>query len=564
MEENTEMVGKSFVDHFYHLFDNDRASLSSLYQPTSMLTFEGQKIQGVEDISAKLRQLPFDQSRHQISTIDSQPCSSTGGIVIFVSGSLQLPGEEHLLRFSQIFLEKSASDIQDTIIKIARRNVSRRINNPREQAALIDCVELMELSVDRIKDSIEALKRKTTNSNEDAHTWLSGVLTNHVTCLDGIDGSGSVRTMISDLITRARKSLAVFVALSPHNNTKVTVNHPICHKFPSWVTGRDRMLLQAPPNAIKANVVVAKDGSGNYKTVKEAVAAAPDKSKSRYVIHVKKGTYKENVEVGKSKKNLMLVGDGMNSTIITGSLNVVDGATTFKSATLAAVGDGFIAQDIWFQNTAGPQKHQAVALRVGADQSVINRCRIDAYQDTLYAHSNRQFYRDCFITGTVDFIFGNAAVVLQNCKVVARKPMNGQNNMVTAQGRTDKNQNTGTSIQKCEIIASSHLEPFKGSIRTYLGRPWKEFSRTIFMQSYIGDHVDPSGWSIWSGDFALKTLYYGEYLNKGPGAGTSKRVKWEGYHVINDPEEAKKFTVAQLIEGGAWLKSSGVSYTEGL
>ncbi|KAK0579846.1 hypothetical protein LWI29_032400 [Acer saccharum] len=103
MEENTEMVGKSFVDHFYHLFDNDRASLSSLYQPTSMLTFEGHKIQGVEDISAKLRQLPFDQSRHQISTIDSQPCSSTGGIVIFVSGSLQLPGEEHLLRFSQMF-----------------------------------------------------------------------------------------------------------------------------------------------------------------------------------------------------------------------------------------------------------------------------------------------------------------------------------------------------------------------------------------------------------------------------------------------------------------------------
>ncbi|KAK1556987.1 hypothetical protein Q3G72_015678 [Acer saccharum] len=367
----------------------------------------------------------------------------------------------------QIFLEKSASDIQHTI-KIARHDVNRRINNRREQAALIDCVELMELSVDRIKDSIEALKRRTTNSNEDAHTWLSGVLTNHVTCLDGIDGSGSVRTMVSDLITRARKSLAIFVALSPYNNTKVNVSHPISHNFPSWVTGRDRMLLQAPPNAIKANVIVAKDGSGNYKTVKEAVAAAPDKSKSRYVIYVKKGIYKENVEVGKSKKNLMLVGDGMDSTIITGSLNVVDGATTFKSATLAAVGDGFIAQDIWFQNTAGPQKHQAVALRVGADQSVINRCRIDAYQDTLYAHSNRQFYRDCFITGTVDFIFGNAAVVLQNCKVVARKPMDGQNNMVTAQGRIDKNQNTGTSIQKCEIIASSDLKPVKGSIRTYL------------------------------------------------------------------------------------------------
>ncbi|CAH2056724.1 unnamed protein product [Thlaspi arvense] len=162
-----------------------------------------------------------------------------------------------------------------------------------------------------------------------------------------------------------------------------------------------------------------------------------------------------------------------------------------------AVGDGFIAQDIWFQNTAGPQKHQAVALRVGADQSVINRCRIDAYQDTLYAHSLRQFYRDCYITGTVDFIFGNAAVVFQNCRIVARKPMSGQNNMITAQGREDPNQNTATSIQNCNVIASSDLGPVKGSVKTFLGRPWKEYSRTVFMQSNLGDHIDPAGWSPW-------------------------------------------------------------------
>ncbi|OMO64890.1 Nuclear transport factor 2 [Corchorus olitorius] len=101
MEEQIDMVGKAFVDHYYHLFDNDRPSLSSLYQPSSMLTFEGQKIQGVDEIAAKLNQLPIDQCRHVISTIDSQPSSITGGIVVFVSGSLQLPGEEHLLRFSQ-------------------------------------------------------------------------------------------------------------------------------------------------------------------------------------------------------------------------------------------------------------------------------------------------------------------------------------------------------------------------------------------------------------------------------------------------------------------------------
>ncbi|XP_028124293.1 nuclear transport factor 2B [Camellia sinensis] len=102
MEEQVDLVGRSFVDHYYHLFDNDRSSLYSLYQPTSMFTFEGQLIQGVEDISNKLNQLPFDKCQHDISTIDSQP-SCTGGIMVFVSGSLRLSGEEHSLRFSQMF-----------------------------------------------------------------------------------------------------------------------------------------------------------------------------------------------------------------------------------------------------------------------------------------------------------------------------------------------------------------------------------------------------------------------------------------------------------------------------
>ncbi|MBA0720414.1 hypothetical protein Golax_008036 [Gossypium laxum] len=460
------------------------------------------------------------------------------------------------------FLERSASDMQNVINQA--RNFNDGINNRREQASSAACLELMELSRDRIMDSMVGVEKQDVNWHSNAQAWLSSVLTNHVTCLDGLQGS--VRTLmepgLSDLISRARTSLAILVSVSP---TKTEFDDdPLTGGFPSWLSSKDRKLLQALPNEIKADVVVAKDGSGNYKTLGEAVAAAPDKSKTRYIIHVKKGTYKENVEIGANKKNLMIVGDGMNSTIITGSLNVIDGSTTFKSATVAAVGDGFMAQDIWFQNTAGPQKHQAVAIRVGADQSVINRCKIDAYQDTLYAHSNRQFYRDSYVTGTVDFIFGNAAVVFQNCKLVARKPMNSQSNMVTAQGRLDPNQNTGTSIQNCNILASADLEPVKGSIKSYLGRPWKEYSRTVVMQSYIGDHIDPSGWSVWSGDFALKTLYYGEYMNRGPGADTSKRVKWRGFHVITSAEEAKKFTVAELIQGGSWLKSTGVTFKEWL
>jgi pectinesterase len=472
---------------------------------------------------------------------------------------LQVDGVDLL----QEFLEKSATAVQGVVETTS--NISRRINNPKDQSALADCLELMDLSMGRITDSIQALRKRTGRSHADAHLWLSSVLTNHVTCLDGLDGPARpmMEPGLNNLIARARNSLAMVVAISPPPPT-AEVLRPLNGRFPRWVTSGDRRLLMAPAKAIKPNVVVAKDGSGNYKTVSEAVASAPNKGKTRYVIYVKKGTYKQNVQIGSSKKNVMLVGDGMDYTIITGNLNVKDGSTTFKSATVAAVGDGFIAQDIWFQNTAGPKKHQAVALRVGADTSVINRCRIDAYQDTLYTHSNRQFYRDSYITGTVDFIFGNAAVVFQNCKIVARKPMSNQANMVTAQGRTDPNEPTGTSIQRCNVTASSDLKPVKGTIKSYLGRPWKEYSRTVYMQSYIGSHIDPTGWSIWSGDFALKTLYYGEYMNNGPGAGTGKRVKWPGYRVITNPAEARKFTVAELIRGGEWLKSTGVTYTEGL
>ncbi|KAK2999431.1 hypothetical protein RJ639_023384 [Escallonia herrerae] len=452
---------------------------------------------------------------------------------------------------TMVFLDKYTSHLRDAI-EMAN-GVSIRINNPKEQAALADCLELMDMSKDRVTDSVVALGYRTAHSRSDARAWLSSVLTNHVTCLDGLDGPARtiLEPSLENLISRARTSLAMVVAISPPN---AEVLRPLNGDFPSWVTPRDRKLLEAFPNDINANVVVAKDGSGNYKTIQEAVASAPNNGKSRYVIYVKKGTYKGNIEIGKAKKNVMITGDGMDSTIITGSLNVVDGSTTFKSATVGSV----LPKHSW------TQKHQAVALRVGADQSVINRCRIDAYQDTLYTHTLRQFYRDCHITGTVDYIFGNAAVVFQNCQLVARKPMSGQGNMVTAQGRTDPNQNTGLSIQSCNVIASSDLEPIKGSIKSYLGRPWKEYARTVVMQSYIGDHIDASGWSIWTGDFALKTLYYGEYSNRGPGAGTAKRVTWPGYHVITSAAEARKFTVAELIQGGAWLKSSGVTYTEGL
>ncbi|XLU62597.1 hypothetical protein S245_021806, partial [Arachis hypogaea] len=134
--------------------------------------------------------------------------------------------------------------------------------------------------------------------------------------------------------------------------------------------------------------------------------------------------------------------------------------------------------NITFQNTAGPSKHQAVALRSGADLSAFYMCSFEGYQGTLYAHSMRQFYSDCHIYGTVDFIFGNAAVVFQNCNIFPRLPMTSQFNSITAQGRTDPNQNTGISIHNATIRPAEDLAPRVSVVKTYLGRPWKQYSRT--------------------------------------------------------------------------------------
>nr|GMD79588.1 pectinesterase-like [Ipomoea batatas] len=263
-------------------------------------------------------------------------------------------------------------------------------------------------------------------------------------------------------------------------------------------------------------------------------------------------------------KNIMFIGDGIDATVITGSKNVQDGSTTFRSATFAVSGDGFIARGITFENTAGPQKHQAVALRSGADHSVFYSCSFKGYQDTLYVYSQRQFYRDCDIYGTVDFIFGDAAAVIQNCNIFVRKPMPNQKNTVTAQGRSDPNENTGIVVHNSRVAPSSDLRPVQRSFNTYLGRPWKQYSRTVFIKTALDGFIDPAGWLPWSGDFALKTLYYGEYMNNGAGARTSGRVKWAGYHVIRSVAEAGKFSVGNFLDGNSWLPATGLPYTSSL
>ncbi|KAG9158716.1 hypothetical protein Leryth_024283 [Lithospermum erythrorhizon] len=312
----------------------------------------------------------------------------------------------------------------------------------------------------------------------------------------------------------------------------------------------------------------------NHETCSDGLKDNADKAPNNtvagdgyFLICVVGGVYEEYVTIGSNKRYIMMVGDGINQTIITGNRNVADGWTTFNSATFVVTGQGFVGINMTIRNTAGAVKHQAVAVRNGADLSTFYKCSFEGYQDTLYTHSLRQYYRECDIYGTIDFIFGNAAVVLQNCNLYPRLPLSNQFNAVTAQGRTDINQNTGTCIHNCNIVPSLDLSASlsgNGTTQTYLGRPWKEYSRTVYVQSYMDGIINKGGWIAWSGDFALNSVYYAEYDNRGSGSVTTERVTWQGYHPVISATDATNFTVSNFIQGNQWLNNTCVPYTPGL
>uniref|UniRef100_A0A803KT32 Pectinesterase n=2 Tax=Chenopodium quinoa TaxID=63459 RepID=A0A803KT32_CHEQI len=420
----------------------------------------------------------------------------------------------------------------------------------REKGAWADCMTLFDSTIFELNRTLNPTKKDCYEF--DKQTWLSTALTNLETCIAGF------KPYISNNVTKLISN-----SLAMHNNA-VPETQSYKLGFPTWVTRRDRNLLQASKLAT-ANLVVAQDGLGDFKTIREALDAAAKKSRSgRFVIHIKSGVYAEYLVIGTNLRNIMLVGDGMQSTIITGDRSYGDGFTIFNSATVAVTGDGFIARGITFRNTAGPENNQAVALRVGSDHSIFHQCSFEGYQDTLFAHSQRQFYRECNIYGTIDFIFGNAASIFQKCNIIVRKPLTSQKNTVTAQGRTDPNQNTGIIIQNSRITASPDLKPVIASFPSFLGRPWEQYSRTVVVESFIDSLISPVGWLEWDGNFALDTLFYAEYNNFGPGSLTGKRVKWKGYKIITNVDQISQFFVANFIGGESWIPAASVPFTSGI
>ncbi|KAK4432761.1 putative pectinesterase/pectinesterase inhibitor 45 [Sesamum alatum] len=461
----------------------------------------------------------------------------------------------------------------DEIEKAIKKASDLKIKGPLKKKAFEDCLELLEDAKDELNSSVAVIKgkdmAKLSSITPEINNWLSAVLTYQQTCIDGFP-DGEEKTAMQKLLNTSKEHGSNALAIVSEISTtlgKVQSQRKLLGmdeaRFPTWIDHEYRRLLKADATKFTPNVTVAKDGSGKFKTINEALKAMPEKYTGRYVIFIKEGVYDETVIITKKMVNVTMYGEGSQKSIITGSKNYVDGVPTFQTASFAAIGEGFMAQSLGFRNTAGPEKHQAVALRVQSDRSIFLNCRMEGYQDTLYAQTHRQFYRGCYITGTIDFIFGNAAAIFQNCLIYVRKPMESQKNIVTAQGRLDKRQTTGIVLHNCRILAADTLKPEKAKFKSYLGRPWKEYSRTIIMETEIGDLIQPEGWLEWEGDFALKTLFYAEFNNKGPGASTMGRVKWPGYKSIKK-DEALEFTVGPFLQGESWIKNADVPVRFGM
>jgi pectinesterase len=290
------------------------------------------------------------------------------------------------------------------------------------------------------------------------------------------------------------------------------------------------------PTSYKTSYVVARDGSGDFTSVQEAIKACKVFPDERITLRIKPGTYREKIEVFSWNTKLSLIGEDAQHTILTfddysgkGDLN------TATSYTVKVTGDNFYAENLTFENSAGPVG-QALALFVEADRCVFKNCRFIGNQDTIYAggERRRQLFQDCYIEGTTDFIFGAATAVFENCEIRSKK-----NSYVTA-ASTPQGAEFGYVFLQCKLTADS------SATRVYLGRPWRIFARTVFIQCELGSHIVPEGWHNWKKPEAEKTTFYAEYKSRGPGSHPKERVSWS--HQLSE-KEAARYTVANILRG---------------
>ncbi|KAK2637796.1 hypothetical protein Ddye_025591 [Dipteronia dyeriana] len=461
--------------------------------------------------------------------------------------------------------------------------------DPRTNNTLQGCKELMHKSIRELKRSYKLLGESRIKDQkyllEDLMTWLSATITFQETCLDGFDekttnsAAEKMRETLDSPMELTRDAIAMVskvtqvidflksddtvLLLGYGSRRLLEVEEKQNNPWLEHTGNRSTHLEALDLDKFKPNFVVAKDGSGRFTTINDALVRVPREHDKPTVIYIKEGIYNEIVHISLDMTHLVLIGDGANKTRITGSLNYADGTPTWKTATFAVSAAFFTAKNIGFENSAGPTKHQAVALRVDADMSIFYNCTMEGYQDTLYVHAKRQFYRDCNISGTIDFVFGDGSAVFQNCNFIIRKPLDKQNCIVTAQGRNYTYQPTAIVIQNSTITADPGFLSVNGQHKAYLGRPWSEYSRTVIMESFIDGVIDPSGWLPWDGEKGINTCFYAEFENTGPGANNTQRVNWKGLKNISR-EEAQQFTAGKIIEGDEWIMNVTVPYNSGL
>jgi pectinesterase len=292
------------------------------------------------------------------------------------------------------------------------------------------------------------------------------------------------------------------------------------------------------PGGITKEIVVAADGSGAFKTVGDALKSIPDGSTTPTRINIKAGSYKEKLTIS-GRSHLCLVGENAKTTILTYDDNNASAGGTAKSASTTITADDFSAARLTFANSKPEGSGQAVALLSEGERQQYLDCRFLGYQDTLYPQYGTQYYRNCYVEGTVDFIFGGASAVFDNCEVVKV----GSGSAITAPS-TPKEVPFGLVFLGGKMTA-------KGGGSTALGRPWRADGMSAFIKVELGSHISKEGYVSMSGGGAVndpKKARFGEYQNTGPGANPSARA---GYQ-LSDSEVAK-YTIPTIL--GGWVPS---------
>jgi len=276
-------------------------------------------------------------------------------------------------------------------------------------------------------------------------------------------------------------------------------------------------------------ITVAKDGSGDYTSIQDAIDASKAFPDKRVRVYIKNGIYHEKIKIPACNTRLSLIGENVENTIITYDdyFDKIDRGrnSTFYTFTLKVEANDFYAENLTIRNTAGPIG-QAVALHVVGDRCSFKNCKILGHQDTVYAagESSRQYFSNCYIEGTTDFIFGAATALFDDCILHSLR-----NSYITA-ASTTKGKAFGYVFRNCKLTAAEDVN------EVYLGRPWRPYAKTVFMNCEMGDHIIPDGWDNWGDPSREETTFYAEYNNTGECARTANRVNWS--HQLSDDEAA--------------------------